>query len=255
MPAGDRRMRFFDRVLRSVQPTPVPGYGPPPHPLAEGVWTVERRLRLPLGLLLPCNMTVIRLPDAKLVVHSPVRLDQTTRQQLVAIGSVAAVIAPNSFHHLFASEYASAFPESRFYLAPGLPTRLPSCPSGTILTETVRADWFPELEFLVFGPVGPFSEVTFLHRPTSTLVLTDLAFNMRAIEGLVQRMAWRACGVPSGFGPSRTVRLTLLADRQTARAHLEKILRWDFDRIIVAHGDQVERNGRETFARAFRCAL
>jgi hypothetical protein len=73
---------------------------------------------------------------------------------------------------------------------------------------------------------------------------------MATIDGLVQRLMWRASGVPPRFGPSRTARLTLLSDRSAGR-HLEKILGWDFDRIVVTHGEPVERDGKAVFAGAF----
>jgi hypothetical protein len=214
------------------------------------MWLVDRQLRLPPGLRLPYRMTVIRLADSRLVLHSPVKLDETTRRQVLALGSVTAIVAPNSFHYLFASEYAADFPGARLYLAPDLPRRIAGCPPGTILADDARAEWSSELEHRVFGPVHNFTELVFLHRPTSTLILTDLAFNMVTIEGAVQRALWRASGVPPRFGPSRTARLTLLSDR-TAGTQLEKILGWEFDRIVVTHGEPVERNGRAVFAEAF----
>ncbi len=245
------RRPLVDRLLRSVRPAPLADYCPPPRSFADGVWLVERKLRLPFGLVLPCNMTVIRLVDGRLVLHSPVKLDEATRRQIRALGSVAAVIAPNSFHYLFVGEYTRAF-ECRVYLAPDLPMRIPDCPPGTVLTDAVRADWSAELEHCVFGPVRRFTEVVLRHASTSTVILTDLAFNMGETRPLHQRLLWRATGVPRGFGPSRTARLTFLSDRRLARPGLERILRWDFDRVVVAHGAPVGCHGKEIFARAFR---
>ena len=254
MAAPDATRSLVDRVLRLVRPTPVAGYVPPPRPLADGVWLVDRQLRLPPGLLLPYRMTVIRLADSRLLLHSPVKLDETVRRQVLELGAVAAVVAPNSFHYLFASEYAAAFPEAHLYLAPDLPRRIAGCPPGTILTDDLRAEWSSELGHRVFGPVRNFTEVVFHHRPTSTLILTDLAFNMVTIDGLVQRALWRASGVPARFGPSRTARWTLLSDR-AAGAELEKILAWDFDRIVVTHGEPVARDGKAVFVEAFGAFL
>lgn len=248
--SGNAKRSLFDRLIRPVRPSPVPGYAPAPRPFADGLWLIDRRLWLPPGLLLPYRMTVVRLADSRLLLHSPVKLDEATREQVSALGAVAALVAPNSFHYLFASEYEAAFPGARLFLAPDLPLRIASCPPGTVLTDYFRTAWSSELEHRVFGPVRNFTEVVFLHRPTSTLILTDLAFNMVTIEGLVQRALWRAGGVPARFGPSRTARLTLLSDR-TAGAELEKILQWEFDRIVVTHGEPVERNGKAVFTEAF----
>ena len=104
----------------------------------------------------------------------------------------------------------------------------------------------------MLGPVRHVSEVVLLHRPSRTLVLTDLAFHWLRFESPAQRLFWRLSGVPAGFGPSRSVRLTLLADRAVAAPLLARILDWEFHRIVVAHGDPVEANAKDGFRRGFR---
>ena len=44
-------------------------------------------------------------------------------------------------------------------------------------------------------------------------------------------------------------------NRDAARASFERILCWDFDRVILAHGALLERNAHETFDRAYAWAL
>lgn len=244
-------MSLIDRVLRPLRPRAVAGYCPPPRPIATDIWTIERRLRFPGGLLLPCNMTAVRLRDGTVVIVAPLALDGPTHGQIQALGPVSAVIAPNTYHYLFAAAYASAFPASRTYLAPGLPERVASCPPGTVLGDDVRPDWSAELEHAVFGPIHGAAEIVFFHRPTATLILTDLAMNVTTIEPAWQRRLWRASGISPRFGPSRSARLTFLSDRDAARPLLAAILRWDFTRIVVAHGEPVERDGTRVFADAF----
>ncbi len=58
------------------------------------------------------------------------------------------------------------------------------------------------------------------------------------------RLAFRALRAYDRFGPSILERL-LIRDRTAARKSLERILEWDFDRVIVAHGEVRENAGRE----------
>jgi glyoxylase-like metal-dependent hydrolase (beta-lactamase superfamily II) len=44
-------------------------------------------------------------------------------------------------------------------------------------------------------------------------------------------------------------------DRSAARASLERILAWDFDRIVISHGDLVERDAKNVARRAWRRVL
>jgi glyoxylase-like metal-dependent hydrolase (beta-lactamase superfamily II) len=56
------------------------------------------------------------------------------------------------------------------------------------------------------------------------------------------------------FGPSRFDPL-LIRDRAAARLSLERILAWDFDRVILAHGDVVERGGRAALREGYAWLL
>ena len=93
------------------------------------------------------------------------------------------------------------------------------------------------------------NEVALFHPSSRTLVLTDLAFNVAADGG---RARWfhRLVGATGRFGPHRIIRLSI-RDRQAARASLEAMRAWDFDRVIVSHGDVLERGGKAAFEQAF----
>jgi hypothetical protein len=43
----------------------------------------------------------------------------------------------------------------------------------------------------------------------------------------------------------------LIRDRVAARESVARILRWNFDRVIVTHGDVLESGGLAKFAEAF----
>jgi hypothetical protein len=43
----------------------------------------------------------------------------------------------------------------------------------------------------------------------------------------------------------------IIRDRKAARESVAKILEWDFDRVIVTHGDVLESSGKAKFAAAF----
>ena len=245
------RPPLFARLARLVNPTAIDDYAPPLRQLDDGLWLTDRKLRMPPGLVLPTNMTVLRLPAGGVLVHAPVRLDATLSEQLDALGGVRAVVAPNSFHHLFAAQYLDAFPQARFFPVPTLRERIDGLPEGEALGAEPPPLWAGLLDQMLFGPRRGICEAVFLHRPSATLILTDLAFNMRRFDGPLSAAGWRLLGVPARFGPSRTARITFLADRAAARADLERILRWHFQRIIVAHGDVLEHDAQGEFRRAY----
>jgi hypothetical protein len=85
--------------------------------------------------------------------------------------------------------------------------------------------------------------VVLFHRPSRTLVVTDLCFNVQRSPSRVARAFFRANGMWRRFGPSRMIRLVAVSDRAALRHSLEQILGWDFERIVPGHGDVLERGG------------
>jgi len=242
---------LIDRLLVPVRPGPIASFTPPPEELEPGVWRLERHLRMPGGLVLPIATAIFRLPSGRLFLHSPGTLDAAALASLRALGEPSAILAPNAFHHLFVSEYRRTYPDVAIFYAPGLPARVPALPPGQEVSDRAPAEWEGVVEPLLFGPVGTFSEVVVLHKPSRTIVFTDLAFNMHRYASTFDRIGWRLFGVPPRFGVSRTARLTLLRDTRAARPYLAKMAAKDFSRILVAHGDPVETDAPGEFRRAF----
>lgn len=217
--------------------------------LAPGLWVAERPLPIIVGDI-GARMTVIRLGSGGLVVHSPVRLDDATRRAVDALGPVRAVVAPSKVHHLFAGGWAAAYPDATVYGAPGLAAKRPALRIDAELADEAPPLWRDEIAQHVFRGAPMMNEVVFLHRPTRTLVLTDLAFNVPADRTAPARLFYALVGAAGRFGPHRVVRLGI-RDRRAARASADAILGWDFDRVIVSHGDVLEAGGRARLADAF----
>ena len=168
---------------------------------------------------------------------------------LDALGPVRAVVAPSLVHHFFVGDYAAAYPSARLYAAPGLEQKRADVTFAAVLDDEPPAAWSGQLEQCVFRGAPIMNEVVFCHPPTRTLLLTDLCFNVvRPFRGRA-RLFTRLVGA-RGFGPHRIVRLGI-RDRAAARASLERILGWDFDRVVVTHGDVLETGGRAALQAAF----
>jgi hypothetical protein len=56
---------------------------------------------------------------------------------------------------------------------------------------------------------------------------------------------------PSLFGVSRFFRF-LISDKQAFRQSMAKLLKWDFEHIVVAHRDPVMANARDVVREALR---
>jgi hypothetical protein len=221
--------------------------------LGDNIWIVERPQRF-YGLEVGTHMTVIRLAGGSLLLHSPVELDPELRRELDAIGRVRFAVAPNRVHHLYAGDVARAYPGARLWIGPGLERKRPDLMYVAILGDEAPSEWRGEVEQVFFRGRPYENEVVFFHRPSRTLILCDLAFNFGPRAALPTRLLMRLLMSYGHFGPSKLDPL-LIRDRRAARASLERILAWDFDRVVVAHGDVLESGGREALRQGYSWLL
>src|SRR5947209_5154005 len=87
--------------------------------IAEGVWETNTPIRF--GFIpLRHRMTVIRLRDGRLVLHSPSKLTDDTQRDVRQLGEIAAIIAPSWWHDLWLRDWRNAYPNVPIYAAPAL---------------------------------------------------------------------------------------------------------------------------------------
>jgi Domain of unknown function (DUF4336) len=221
--------------------------------LARDIWVAERPQRF-YGLEVGTRMTVIRLAGGRLLLHSPVHLDPDLRRELDALGRVCFAVAPNRVHHLYAGKVAEVYPEARLWVAPGLARKRPDLVFDGVLDDEAPPEWKDEVDQVFFRGRPYENEVVFLHRPSRTLILCDLAFNFGPRTATPTRLLMKLLRSYGHFGPSKLDPL-LIRDRRAARQSLEQILAWDFDRVVVAHGEVLESGGREALRHGYAWLL
>jgi hypothetical protein len=217
--------------------------------LAPDLWVARRPLRIAVGDI-GARMTVVRLSDRTLMLHSPVEFDAPLQVALDELGTVRWIIGPNKAHHLFLGSYVHAFPDALLCGAPGLAEKRRDLRFHHVLSDTPPPGWPADVLFRLIEGSPWMNEVALLHQPTRTLVLTDLVFNVLPGTTNNARLFYWAVGAAGRFGPHRLIRLGM-RDRAATRRSIDRILAWNFDRIIMSHGEIVSSGGRAQFERAF----
>lgn len=231
-------------------------------PIAAGVWIVdgpEIRMNY-LGMKIPFStrMTIVRLPGNTIWIHSPVALDEKLANEIEQLGRVAFIVAPNTLHYWYASDWKARFPDTKFFYAPGLETKAKrALPDGERLRETPPSDWADVIDqTCIEGDL--LNEVDFFHRPSRTLILTDLIenFEPKRVKSPFWRFMMRLFGAadPDGKAPF-DMQMTFWRHRTAIRRAAQKMIDWNPERIIIAHGRWYETNGAAELRRAFRWAL
>jgi hypothetical protein len=219
-------------------------------PIADGVWLVEAPLRF-MGIPAGRRMTVVRLAEGDLWIHSPAPLTSGLRSALESAGQPRFVIAPTAVHgHRFMEQYRDAYPSVELHAAPTLDRRRKDLSFDAILGSSPDPRWAEVLDQTVFqGHLVP--EVVFFHGSSRTLILADLLMNpmVRPEMAPGARLVWWLEDLHGEPGMSRTMRVGT-RNRRGARRSVDRILEWDFDRIVLGHGANVETGGRAVFERS-----
>lgn len=211
------------------------------------LWTAAQSFGA-LGMDIGARMTVVRLASGGLFVHAPIGLTDPLKAALADLGPVEVAVAPNSMHHMFLGPFLAAYPAAKGYAAPGAAAKHPEL-SLTPIPAPGAAPWSTDLDHLRIEGLPKLDEHVFFHRKTRTLILTDFVFYFQDARRFLLRLYMRLTG---GLGkPVQTVVLkSLVKDRAAARATVDQLLAWDFDRVVMAHRDILERGGKQALRDA-----
>lgn len=224
-----------------------------PRQVADDVWVVHRPLRF-FGVEVGTRMTIVRLRDGGLWLHSPVAIDDPLASAIEALGPVRHIVAPNKLHHLFAGDARSRFADARLHLAPGLAAKRPDL-DGTPLGPDASPPWGSQIEVHHVAGLRVLGELVFFHPASETLIVSDLAFNIGPDAPWGTRQFGRLTGTYGKLGCPLDMRLLFIADRDAFAGSLQSIRRWPFSRIVLAHGDIVTEGATAAFDAAFDFVL
>jgi len=202
-----------------------------------------------MGLQMGTRMTIVRLPDGSLWVYSPIRLDPPLKAELDAIGPVVHIAAPSLYHHVFVDDFAAAYPAAKTYAAPGLEKKRKDFGFDETLGDDLDSSWRTVLRTQRLDGCA-FGEVLFFHEPSRTLISADLVENFQRVDHSPTRLYLQAAGIYGKCGVSRLIKL-MFRDKARARRAIDRVLEWNPERITLAHGVPVLKDGKETLRQAY----
>src|SRR4051812_45559529 len=142
-----------------------------PKPVAADVWVVDGGPQRVLGMPIPVRMTVMRLADGGLWLHSPVRHTPGLATALQALGPIRHLVSPGTAHWTHLQGWQAAFPEARLWAPHGVVERARD--QGTalrahgVLGPEPPPDWLGQIGHDTLQGAG-FVEVAFFHRSSRT---------------------------------------------------------------------------------------
>ena len=214
--------------------------------LDENLWLLSYPLKT-AGFDLQRHVAVVRLAAGDLVLLSTGPFSPEEVAEIRSLGRPRWLVDGMLRHDTFSKEGRSAFPEAVFLAPPGFEDRV-DFPVSPILPPP--AEWDQELQALELDGIPASRETVFFHPASRTLIVQDLAFNFPGDHPLLSEVLLRlAVGKHHAPGIARSIKLQL-RDRPAFERALGRMLAWDFDRVIVGHGERLETGGKAALREA-----
>jgi hypothetical protein len=210
--------------------------------LADDVVLLQFPWRV-LGIDFARNVTLLRLADGRLLIHSTAPFSPEDVAAIRSFGEPAWLVEATRMHDTFSREGRAALPLVP-YLAPhGFPDATPLQPPP--------GDWNGEIDVLEICGVRTH-EHAFFHRRSRTLVVADLIFCFPPeTTGWARFFVRHVMRLPRLSGTSAFFR-RMIRDPRAFRASVKQLLSWDFERVVVAHREPLEEEAKSAITSALR---
>jgi hypothetical protein len=210
--------------------------------------------RLPLPFT--TRMTVVRLSNNDLFLHSPIKFHGTLANEMQRLGTIRHLVSPNQFHYAHIGEWAKAFPNAVTWASPHVRERARARHVDVEFKRDLEAgspeEWRQEIDQTLF-PGGYFKEFIFFHKASRTLILADTIINIE-LDKVTEpwRTATKVTGMYHPYGQIFFgMRLPLFLQRQKAEVAIREIHSWQPQRILLSHGRCFDVDADKVIRRIF----
>lgn len=223
----------------------------------DRIWLKEYPIEY-AGTKFNARMTIVRLSNGNLFIHSPCEIDESAKSKINELGKVEYIVAPGYFHYFYVGSAQQAFPLAETFICPGIEKKLPELKFDWILGNRPDPRWVEDFDQVLVRGNKYMWEIAFFHKQTKTLILVDLIENFtdktKAVSWSLKlwwKVVFHMWDKPK---PAPEYQLGW-KNKNAARNSLKDILQWDFDKIIMAHGDLIEENAKEKALKAWQKLL
>lgn len=205
---------------------------------------IEFLIRMPI-MALPARTTAVRLTKGVIVFSPGPDVDV---EQCAQLGPVTDIVAPNLFHHLGVKRATEQLHNAKLWGVPGLAAKC----NGIRWDAVLSADTWPyqdELPMVLLQGMPKVNEAIFFHKKSRTLLVTDLCFNILHPRGFGAWIILHVFSTYGRFGVSRLIK-RMITDKPAFERSLAEVFAFDFENLIMAHGEIVMGGARERLRAA-----
>ncbi|KAK4161476.1 hypothetical protein QBC43DRAFT_323777 [Cladorrhinum sp. PSN259] len=229
--------------------------------------------------------TAVKLSSGSIAVFSPVALTPSAKAKIASMGNdVRYLVATDFEHHIFLSQWKTAYPNAKLIGPEGLPEKRAKVTNDPQIgheefavvftkanktTQKIDQDFDKDFEYeYVDGHAN--KELVFYYKPDKVLIQADLIFNLPATEQYSRVpeaekpktgvFAQFFIGLNSTEGEAKGMKrfiwyVVSKADRPSFNESVKRISGWGFDSIVPCHGETIVGGGKAVFEKVFEWHL
>jgi hypothetical protein len=152
-------------------------------------------------------------------------------------------------------EWHAAFPQASLWGPQSTIRKCSDLAFREALQDSPPVEWLGDIDQAWFRGSFALDEIAFLHRPSATVIVADLIQTFSP-EFLRKEWGWwtfvaRLSGLTEDQGKAPIDWRLSFVNRAPARAARDKVLAWNCQKLIVAHGEWLRSNGNAQLAKSF----
>jgi hypothetical protein len=214
--------------------------------LASDLWRIQGMLDRPP---MPRAMTIARMRDGRLVIHSAVAVGEDAMKEIEALGEVAVLLVPSGYHRIDAPRFVRRYPRLRVFCPRGARARVSQVVRVDGTYDDFAGDDRVRLDHI--DGVGDFEGTMRVRSEDgTTLVFNDVLFNLPHGSGL-GGLALRLVGSSGDARVTRIARTFIVKDPRALARRFVALANSapDLARIVVSHGDVIDKEPGEVLRR------
>ena len=224
--------------------------------IADDIWIAEGEVVDFYGFPYPTRSVIVRFANGELWVWSPVALSNSLKAEISEIGEPRYLVSPNKIHHLYLQDWKIAYPAATIWGPQSTINKRHDLIFEAALEDCPPSQWQDELDQAWFKGSLLLDEIVFFHKKSQTAIIADMSENFTEEflqshwSGWKRRIA-HLWGIVEGKGYAPLELRFSFLSRTSLRLARDKVLNWNPERVIMAHGKWQERGGKQYLQQAF----
>jgi len=202
--------------------------------------------------------TAIKLSSGDVWVVASTPLSNETKTAVDKLGPVKYIVAADADHHMFLTEWKTGYPDAKMIGVETLPQKKKGehwSFDGVYAPDSENKFGFEaDIDAVYFSGFSK-KDVAWLHKPTKTLIVADLIFNLPATEQYSKSKQRKSGLFTKKLNPTTEFHKNFIwgeSKDKNAMARDAKIVNgWEFVCIIPCHGNAIEAEAKKAWASVF----